>query len=119
MTTWSRALPARLAAYLEEALNDPAIVSLVDHIALTDARITELVHRLHEGFNESWIKDLERQRKRVAKMDPASKRYGAAVARLLDIIEDGTDYEEAWRDLHAVIEKRRRLTEREINSGRR
>lgn len=112
---WSKDVPTRIAARLEEALNDPDLLSLNDEIRLNDARIGELVAALDTGETGRIWKALRRQ---VALLQLANREKdlaaaGAAISEIVRLTEAGDAEQEVWRSLDRAFDTRRRLVESE------
>jgi hypothetical protein len=115
---YSRYLPERLASRYVEAQSDGELVALREEIALTDARLSDLLGRVDTGeAGLLW-----------AAVGAAIRAYRTAEAkgikgtierlRAFDLIEElcreGRDDYAAWDEVHKLIEQRRRLAETEF-----
>lgn len=112
---YSKHLPTRLQARYEAAAGDSELLALRDDIALTDARLSDLLTRVDTGESGALWARLQELRLEVI----ACKRAGdtvkmaEALNALLDLIGQAhTDYR-AWGEIAAVLEQRRRLVESE------
>ncbi len=110
---YSQALPRGLMAKYVQAQEDPRWLSLRDELALTDARILDVLERLGAGeTSERWLaviaayEELEgaRPSKDTGKMADALRRLG-------DAIRAGRDDLAGSSDLTAQIVLRQRLVE--------
>jgi hypothetical protein len=112
---YSRHLPARLAAQYEAAAQDPELTELRSDIALTDARIIDLLQRVDTGeAGAVWRAakaTLRRVQRAQARGDPDKMR--AHLDTLQGLIERGAGDYAAWREIGEQIEARRRLCESE------
>lgn len=111
---YSKSLPAQLGARYLEAQRDPGLHELRDEIALTDARITELLGRLGTGESgAAWL----RLREVFARLiDAITEQNAVLVQARLEMIRRilaGGDDTAAWADINRMIEQRRRLVESE------
>ena len=112
---YSRYLPARMAARYEEAVSDPALLELRGDIALTDARLADLLGRVDSGESGAlWARLMQ------ARLDLlAYRRAGDTVKTaealnvLLDLVGQGHADYRAWAEIGGVIEQRRKLVESE------
>jgi hypothetical protein len=112
---YSRYLPARLRNKYEQAQEDPELLSLKSEVALVDARLAELLSRVHTGESgQLWV-DLQRARIAFARARHAKDvtRMMTAVATLETLIDGATQDHEAWTEIGELIEQRRRLVESE------
>lgn len=115
---YSRYLPNRLVSRYTEAQSDAELVALREEIALTDARLSDLLVRVNTGeAGLTW-----------AALGAAIRAYRVAEAkgakgyfeqlRAFDLIEqlaaEGRDDYAAWDEVHKLIEQRRRLAETEF-----
>jgi hypothetical protein len=112
---YAKDMPARLSGRYQEALDDPELLSTRHEIALVEARLNDLLTRADTGEAKIlW----EKARKLNQDIQKAihNENYGATLvhaAELDFIIGSGlTDYE-AWYQIQALIEQRRKLSESE------
>jgi hypothetical protein len=112
---YSRHLPTRLAAQYRLAEQDPELTNLTSDIALTDARIVDLLQRVETGEAgmvwRSAQAALQRFRVAQAKSDPDKMREHLDV--LQGLIEHGASDYAAWHEIGELIEQRRKLCESE------
>lgn len=112
---YSKYLPARLAARYGEAISDPNLISLREEIALTDARLGEVLGRLETGERESVWDELATGinafEKAVKQGDAAGMK--AAIASLTSLPKRGNAEREIWIEVGETIERRRKLVETE------
>lgn len=112
---YSKHLPTRLADRYHEARSDPDLIALREEIALTDARLADLLGRV----------DTHEAGTRWKAVGAAVRAYRKAEAgeedddreKAFDLIEELTseglaDYE-AWDEVHRMVEQRRKLAETE------
>lgn len=111
----SRALPERLIQRYEEAVADVTLLELREDIALSEARIEDLLKRVDTGeAGETWRSLREtfyELRKALDKGDSATTAQAIDTIGVL-IAEGASDYR-AWDELAKERELRRRLTETE------
>jgi hypothetical protein len=108
---YSRFLPSRMLARYHEVLADPELTSLRSELALVDARLIELLGRVHSGESGALWRALRKayrafkfyqQTGDVVKMREAFAEMEAH----LDAAAADT---EAWAEIHALVESRRKL----------
>lgn len=112
---YSKALPARLAARYAEAEADPRLLELRDEVALTDARLGDLLSRVDTGESGALWQSLQALRMEVIACKRAGDSVGQTVAlnALLDTVGQGHADYRAWAEIGGVIEQRRKLVESE------
>jgi hypothetical protein len=112
---YSTYLPERLRERYEQAESDQELLSLKSEIALTDARLIDLLARVDTGESgQRWAHltkayeefTLHRQARDVPKMN-------VALAKMERNIAQATDDRAAWAEIGELVEQRRRLTESE------
>ena len=108
---FSKSIPSQLSAQYIASLNDPTLLELREEIALTDARLSELLTKLDSGeHGKSW-KKLKNLRREIVLANKAEKRESLTDQMFL-IIDDQSDYG-VWQDLYVLMELRRKLIESE------
>ena len=112
---YSRYLPARMAARYEEAVADPALLELRGDIALTDARLADLLGRVDTGESGALWSRLMQARTDLLLYRRAGDTVKTAEAlnALLDLVGQGHADYRAWAEVGQVVEQRRRLVESE------
>lgn len=112
---YSKYLPTNLADRYRMALTDKDLTSLRDEIALTDARLGEVL----EGLNNSGNAELWQQVQRVCDaLESAVQRGDATTTQstLRDfraLVTAGTAQEGHWQTIARLIDQRRKLVESE------
>lgn len=114
---YSKHLPTRLMGRYQEALSDPDLTALREEIALTDARLADLLARVDTGeAGSAWDAAkkamAEYDRAEASGADDAPYRASLALRTLRDVLASEQDYE-AWNEVHRMVEQRRRLVEAE------
>lgn len=114
---YSKVLPARLAARYVESQGDPRILELRDDISLIDARLEDLLARVDTGESGALWGSLVAAKTELASiggtsMEATLKRQ-TVMAHILDLITKGHADYQAWRELGAALEQRRKLVESE------
>lgn len=112
---YSKALPARMAAAYQSALEDPELLSTREDIAALLARQEDLLARadtgeagaLWRGVRAAWA-DLHRSEAAGKPVDVA-----AAIATLDRLIKEGVADYQAWDEVLKTVEQVRRLRETE------
>lgn len=112
---YSKVLPARLAGRYAEAQADAALLELRDDIALTDARLVDLLGRVDTGESGALWQALQALRLDVIAYKRAGDtvKMAEALNALLDTIGQAHADYRAWAEIGAVLDQRRRLVESE------
>jgi hypothetical protein len=110
---YSAYLPPRLRARYEQAADDPELLSLRSEVALVDARLTDLLSRVHTGESGQLWAELRRAYRAFAKARLAGDDEAAALATVERLIERAGQDDQAWAEIGARIEQRRKLAESE------
>jgi hypothetical protein len=112
---YSACLPVRLAAHYDEATHDPELLELRRDIALTDARMIDLLQRVDTGESgQLWRQAqaaMARFRRERAKGNIEAMQW--ALARIEQLITEGVEDYAAWQEVMDLIEQRRKLVESE------
>ena len=112
---YSKVLPQRMLERYNAAITDPELLNLSAEIAVVDSRLSDLLVRVESGdAGEIWdklskAKDKYQDASRKADID----EMGAQLDAMLALIERGSADVAAWREIHGVLEQRRRLVESE------
>ena len=112
---YSKVLPARLAGRYAEAQADAALLELRDDVALTDARLADLLGRVDTGESGALWQALQALRLDVIAYKRAGDtvKMAEALNALLDTIGQAHADYRAWAEIGAVLDQRRRLVESE------
>lgn len=112
---YSKDLPARLLPRYEAVLANPEILSLDTEIALSEARISELLQQLDlGGLGQRWQELVGlREQVRIAYQAGDQEEVDRIVNRTFAVIGAGADDTEIWQELRAEREQKRRLIESE------
>jgi len=108
-------LPERLRERYETAEDDAELLSLRSEIALTDARLVDLLARVDSGESGRLWAHLKRtydEYTRARLADDQSKMT-TALAKVERLIDSAVQDDAAWAEIGTLIEQRRRLTESE------
>jgi hypothetical protein len=111
----SKYLPGGLLERYQQAAADPDLLNLSAEIALTDARIDDLLGRLDQGdLAGAWVKLQDAfDAFRVATVTNDSDLKAEAVADMAALIEQGTNDQLIWTQLTDLMNERRRLVQTE------
>jgi hypothetical protein len=112
---YSAYVPERLRARYEQAEDDVELLSLRDELALTDARLMDLLSRVDLGESGHLWTDLKKAYRAftLAKRSEDVTRMHTTLARMEHLIESAVDDHQAWTVIGELIEQRRRLAESE------
>ena len=107
----SQALPLRLQAQYQAAIQDPELLSLRQDLGVLEIRVTELLSRLDTGeSSQAWhqIQDLSDQLQQALQ----DQNVGAAASRLADLqelVQVAVAGSAAWHELRSVLRDRASL----------
>ncbi len=112
---YSKCVPVRLAAHYRDAATDPELLSLRHDLALTDARIIDLLKRVDTGEAGATWRDAQAAMARVRLAQEKGDIEGmqAALAHVEQVITRGSGDYAAWEEISGLIEQRRRLADSE------
>jgi len=110
---YSKHLPTRMMADYKASLADPELLNLRAEIAITDARINDLLKRVNSGESgEVW-----RQLRETYDLFRGAVGNTALATQYLDeinsLIKRGNSDAAIWRELNSNLEQRRRLVDSE------
>lgn len=112
---YSKHIPARLMERYHEAANDPQLLELSHEIALLDSRLADLLTRVDSGESKTlWNKARMTCDKLLRAFE--SNDLGGLHVGILELdrtIGSGLLDHEAWYEIHAVLDQRRKLAESE------
>ncbi len=112
---YSKYMPARLLERYEAAIEDPELLNLKHDISLVDSRLSDLLQRVDTGESRTlW----EKARKVNQEIQKAvhDENYGRMMVQCLELdrlIGDAMVDHEAWYEIHAILDQRRKLVESE------
>lgn len=112
----SKFLPAKMAELYEEALANPDLIEMNDHIALLEARIQSILEGLDEGEpNPKWsdIKEVWAEVETAVLSDDINTRI-AAMERMHTILDAGDKWDRTWIDVGGTMEQLRKMTDTEV-----
>jgi hypothetical protein len=112
---YSRFLPSRLCAQYQAMVHDSKLLELRDEIAMTDARITDVLQRVDTGESGMLWCQGQAAMRRFAREQAKGNVDGMqrALVQVQRLLTQGADDEAAWRQVGELIEQRRRLCESE------
>lgn len=110
---YSKAIPTRMLNAYEAAANDPELLDLKQSVALLDARLIDLLGNLDTGETAGRWQDMRKAYRAfraalAAHDDPGMVR---AVSAMDDLISLGTSEAEAWGEIRALLDDRRKHVE--------
>ena len=112
---YSKSIPERLSERYQESIKDPEILALREEVALTDARLTDLLSRVDTGESgvlwktaQSVFFDF-----RSANASGDQDKMTVALTELNRILNLGVDDYKAWDEVGKTLEQRRKLVESE------
>ncbi len=112
----SKYLPQRLMARYAEAVEDATLIELRDEVALTDARLSEVLAGVDTGESGAlWAKlKVAFRRYQDALRDPTKMIQAPLyLDECGELIQQGLSDAYAWAEISTLIEQRRKLVESE------
>jgi hypothetical protein len=112
---YSKYLPGRVIVRYKLGISDDQLLVLADEIALIDARLADLLSRVDSGENGAlWANLITAWRELKSAVRTGNREEQTEHAATIDIIinQAKTDYQ-AWGEIHALIDQRRRMVESE------
>jgi hypothetical protein len=110
---YSAYVPERLRARYEQAQDDPELLSLRSEVALVDSRLADLLSRVDTGESGQLWAELRRAYRAFARVRQSGDDETAALATVERLIERAGQDHQAWAEIGALIEQRRKLAESE------
>ena len=111
-TGWlSKYMPKRLIEDFQTALNDPSLQSLEQEIALTEARLADLLKKADEGGASAIFKELGEafESYKDANSDGDMQKQMEAMRRLERAISQGKQDAGVWREINQLLDTKRKL----------
>lgn len=108
---YSKHLPTRMLASYEQAQQDPELLNLREDIALLDARLSDLLRRVDSGESGKLWQDLRAASKAYRKGDETQQLE--SLLEMFSLIDRGYLDTQAWGEIRAAVEQRRKLVESE------
>lgn len=112
---YSMDIPARLSQRYNEGRNDPELLSLREEIALTHARMSELLKKVdtkESGMLWKKARDTYKDLRAAISAQDASKMT-ACLLVLDETLSEGVSDYSAWEKVFSLVEQRRKLSESE------
>lgn len=112
---YSKVLPVRLLAQYEASLKDPELLDLKKEIAVLDTRLAEQIAAVEHG-EAGYVWDRltkENTEFSKAKIKGDTAEMQIHLMEMCRLIERGAQDVAAWREIHAILEQRRRFVESE------
>ena len=111
----SKDLPARLLARYETAISDPDLLELRDEIAVTDARLSDVLTRVDRGESGQMWRELKTRwdAHLNARAEGDMEAERATLDEMGNLIQRGMADDAAWGEAMRLIDQRRRLVESE------
>ena len=112
---YSTYLPERLRERYEQAESDQELLSLKSEIALTDARLIDLLARVDTGESGQLWANLKKAHEEFKRYRMAGDvpKMTTALARVEALLDSAVQDHTAWSEIGTLIEQRRKLTESE------
>lgn len=110
---YSRYIPSRLSERYDEAAADTELLAMRDEIALTDARLADVLKRVDRGDSGDLWKQLKAALADVHNMRSLGLSDAGPMGDLKRIIDRGLADWAAWDEVAKLLEQRRRLVESE------
>lgn len=108
---YSRECPAGLLEKYVQAENDPDLLSSRSDVALLQARIAELIDRLHGGESGSLWNDLQSEINRLGDGDsPDPEQMRLAFFAVRNLVRRGASQERQWRELKELIDQKTKVS---------
>jgi hypothetical protein len=112
---YSSYVPERLRERYEAAEHDAELLSLRGEIALTDARLIDLLARVNTGESgQLWARLKKAHGEfKVYRLGRDVPKMNMALAKIEALLDSAVQDHAAWAEIGKLIEQRRRLTESE------
>lgn len=113
---YSKYLPAELDALYREALANPDLIEMADHIALLEARIQSILAAASEGDPVPQWKEVRERFADVQTVCLAGKfeEMVAVLESMQHLIEAGERWDTTWAQITSTMEQLRKLTDTEV-----
>src|SRR5918992_2204187 len=112
---YSAYVPERLRARYEQAEGDVELLSLRSELALTDARLMDLLARVNTGESGQLWANLKKAHEefKVYRLARDVPKMNVALAKIEALLDSAGQDHTAWGEIGKLIEQRRKLTESE------
>ena len=115
---YSKSLPMQLAQRYEEARSNPRLLSLDDDIALTEARLAQLLEQVDTGESGARWQALREALEAFSAAMGVGDMAGMAAhfAELRRLVEAGAAQVGVWREVYEVVETRQKLVPAQVKT---
>lgn len=112
---YSKLLPARLRERYHEALEDPKLLTMREELALTDARLADLLSRVDTGASgKLWSEARAAFKAFSAALESSDKENVSLTLReLSELLNRGHGDSMNWREISNLITQRQKIVESE------
>ena len=112
---YSKYVPERLRERYEAAEDDAELLSLRSELALTDARLMDLLARVNTGESGQLWANLKKAHEefKVYRLARDVPKMNVALAKIEALLDSAGQDHTAWGEIGTLIEQRRKLTESE------
>jgi hypothetical protein len=112
---YSAYVPQRLRERYEQAEHDPALLSLKSEVALTDARLADLLARVDTGESGQLWATLKKAHEefKVYRLAGDVPKMNVTLAKIEALLNSAVDDHQAWAEIGTLVEQRRKLAESE------
>lgn len=112
----SKYLPSQLDALYREALSNPDLLEMSDHIALLEARIQDVLARSAGGDPVPQWKEMAEAFEEVetAILGGEPDNYIKALERMHKLLDAGKKWDTTWHQVMDTMEQLRRMTDTEV-----
>lgn len=115
----SRYLPAKLDELYREALSNPELLEMSDHIALLEAHLQDVLYTSSQGDPvPSWSEVTETFADvTTAVLEGNQERSNAAIEKMHNLLEAGEKWDRTWAQISGkdgILEQLRKLTDTEV-----
>lgn len=113
---YSKFLPAKLGALYEEAVANPDLIDLSDHIALLEARVQDVLLANIDGDPVPKWGEVKEMFDNVATaaLGGDADRLTETLAAMYRMLESGEKWDQTWAEVQSTLEQLRKLTDTDI-----
>lgn len=113
---YSRYLPTQLDQLYREALSNPELIEMGDHIALLEARMQEMLATSSAGDPVPKWSDIAEVFAEVTMvvLGGEHSKVTAALERMQKVIDGGMKWDTTWNQIGGIMEQLRKLTDTEV-----
>lgn len=113
---YSKYLPSELDTIYREALANPELIEMGDHIALLESRMQQLLAGTAEGNPQpkwSQIRDLFAELS-TALLSGDAEKVNPALEQMQGLVDAGMKWDTTWNQIGDLMEQLRKLTDTEV-----